>query len=507
MPISVLVLSPSHNIRKMLARYLSTADFHIYTADSVTTALPFIQSLHLDAVVTDLDLQQASGLDMLLWLNQKYPAIHPVVMCEADDSDLMEVLSNMTVSVLHKNRLNLLDFRNLLQTMCQNKRGVTYQFQQISLFELVQLASRAGHARHVYITSPQTGQEGLVCFQDGKVQHALYDVYSGEEAFFEIMRMKQGLFQETLGRNEYYSIDSSVDQLMAISALRQDQQPLEIPPPHCTVFSCDMSLANYLLEHYPNAEMEVLCTDLVEEVFSQLERKSDLLILDLDLPGLDPEAFFLTLAEKKLRTRILLIGSEINPQIGSYLSYPQVDRFFMKHTQFQELGELIHQIYLSQQFSGDLQDLSLFNVLQTFSYFRQPRLLEVTDFFSGQTGQIFIANGEVQHVTFGELSGRDALKHMIGIRYGVFRQEMYWEPVTRSLNVPLTRLMLYLTRYMESHSAPRFQARDLLLQDGRTVTLQPEKITYLQAMSQENAAKPKAADPTHFQAPSGASLL
>lgn len=507
MPISVLVLSPSHNIRKMLARYLSTSEFHIYTADSVATALPFIQTMNLDVVITDLDLQQASGLDLLLWLNQKHPAIHPVVMCDADDSDLMELLRNLTVSVLQKNRLNLQQFRNLLQTMCQNRRGVTYQFQQISLFELVQLASRSGQARHVYVTAPETGQEGLVCFQDGKVQHALYDVYSGEDAFYEIMRMKQGLFQETLGRNEYYSIASSIDQLMAISALRQDQQPLEIPPPHCTVFSADMSLANYLLEHYPNAEMEVLCTDMLEEVFSQLERKSDLLILDLDLPGLDPDAFFLALAEKKLRTRILMIGSSIGPQLSGYLSYPQVDRFFVKTRQFQELGELIHQVYLSQQFCGDLQDLSLFNVLQTFTYFRQPRLLEVTDFFTGQTGQIFIAEGEVQHVTFGEFIGRDALKTMLGIRYGLFRQEMYWEPVTRSLNVPLTRLMLYLTRYLESHSAPKFQARDLLLQDGRTITLQADKITYLQALSQENASVPIAGDPTRFPTSSGMQVL
>ncbi|MGV3526390.1 MAG: response regulator [Candidatus Sericytochromatia bacterium] len=484
MPIALLVISPSHSIRRMLARYLATADFHIYTADSVQTALPFIQNLPLDAVVTDLDLHQASGLDLLLWLNQKYPQIHPVVMCDADDSDLMDLLRDQTVSVLQKDRLNLFQFRNRLQTMCQNKRGVTYQFHQINLFELIQLVSRSTRSRHVYITSPQTGQEGLVYFEHNRVQHAMYDVFNGEEAFYEIMKMRQGLFQETdMGRTEYYTIDSSLDQLMAVSAMKMDQQPLEIPATYCTIYSPDMLLPDYLGEHYANAEMELLCTDIAEEVFAQLAQQSDLLILDLDLPDLNVREFLNELDQRHLKVRVLLMGSKVESQLPAYLAYPEVDRFFLKPVQFRELGELIHQIYLSQQFSGNLCDLSLFNVLQTFTYFRQPRLLEVTDFFSGQTGQIFMAEGEVQHATFGSLIGRDAIKAMLNIRYGLFRQETYWEPVARSLNVPFTRLMLYLSRFLESSPPDAFPARDLLLQNGRIITLQPEKINYLLALS------------------------
>ncbi|MEZ0375117.1 MAG: response regulator [Candidatus Sericytochromatia bacterium] len=488
MPISLLVVTPSYSIRKMLARYLSSADFSVYMADSVQTALPFIEKLKLDAVVCDLDLNEASGLDMLLWLNQKHPAVRPVIMCDADDSDLMELLREQAVSVLQKNRLNLFRFRNMLQSMCQYQRGVTFQFQQISLFELVQLSSRAGQARHVYITSALTSQEGLVCFQNGRVKHAMFDGSNGETAFYEIMKMKQGLFKEMDAvRNEYYTIDSGLDQLMALSALRMDHKTLEIPPTHCTLYSPDMSFAEFVLETYPNAEMELICTDLHEEVFTQLELKSDLLLLDLDMPGLDPRELLDALTQKNIRTRILMMGSEVHPDLNDYLAFPQVDGFYLKPIQYKELGELIHQIYLSQQFSGDLMNLSLFNMLQTFTYLRQPRLLEVTDFFSGDTGQIFIAAGDVQHAIFGELSGRDALKAMLGIRYGLFRQETYWEPVTRSLNVPFTQLMLYLTRYLESNPAPSFLARDLLLQDGRVVTLQPEKINYLMALSREGS--------------------
>ncbi|PKL75166.1 MAG: hypothetical protein CVV27_16750, partial [Candidatus Melainabacteria bacterium HGW-Melainabacteria-1] len=223
MPISLLVISPAHSVRNMLARYLSSADFSVYTADSVQTALPFLQSLHLDVLVTDLDLNQASGLDLLLWLNQKAPGIRPVVMCEADDSDLMDLLRNQGASLLQKSRLNLFQFRNMLQTMCQYERGVTYQFQQISLSELVQLAARAGQPRRVYLSSKQSGQEGMLYFQNGRIKHAMYDALKGEEAFSEIMHIKQGHFQETPpATSEYFSSESNLDQMMSLTALRID---------------------------------------------------------------------------------------------------------------------------------------------------------------------------------------------------------------------------------------------------------------------------------------------
>lgn len=489
MVLSVLIVSPSNSIRKMLARYLSINDFQIYTAESVELALKFIHSLTFDAVIMDIDLQAASGLDLLLWLNQKHPHVHPVMMCDTNDSDLMDILRRLQVSILEKDKLNLPRFRNLLQIACQSKRGVSFQFQQIHLFELIQLASQDGQTRNVYISSLQSGQEGLICFGGHRLKHALYDIHKGTDAFSEIVKLKQGLFQETeLISEDYYTLDSDLNQLIANNNLNFEHSLQDAQATHCTIFSPDMVLAEFLLEHYPQADMEVICTDMQEEVSEQLKQRSDLLILDLDTPDLDVFAFLNTLKEKNWGTRIILIASQVDAELHHYLKIPYVHRFFLKPFQFQELGELIHQTYLSQQFEGDLLNLSLFHVLQTLSYFRQPRLLEVTDFFMGETGQIFFANGNVQHATFGEHTGRDALKSMLGIQYGVFRQETYWEPSYHSLNVPFGRLVLYLTRFIESHKQAGPLPRDLLLQNGELITLQPEKINYLFALSHSKEA-------------------
>lgn len=490
MPAEILVISPRASVREMLARYLASEDFILYTADSAKMALPMIQTLNLNAVIAELQLQEVSALELLFWLNRHHPSILPVFLCDTRDSDLMQILRAQRASVISHQNLNLLEFRNTLKTMLKYPRALTYEFQQINLFELVHVASRSGQSKHIYITSPQSAQEGLVYFAEGRVQHAIYDTFSGEDAFYEIMQMRQGLFQETqMGNNSCFSIASSLDQLMALSALKMDQQERpQIPTSYCTVLAPDLALADYFGQHYADADLEMVYTEQPEEALRQIEERSDLVIVDLDLPHFCFDTFMRNVKDKQVNIRILLMASQSSEEISLYLRTPEVERFFLKPQQFWELGELIKQTLLSQQFSGSLLNLPFLNVLQTMNYFRRPRLLEMTDFFSGDSGQLFLADGEVQHAVLGHLTGRDALKEMLGIRYGLFRQSTYWEPFERSLNVPFTRLLLYLGRFLEKQHSEHDLPRDMLLQNGSMITLQPEKVPYLLATLEPSPA-------------------
>lgn len=480
---SLLVVSPSYSIREMLARYLPHDEFTVYTADSAEMALFFFQKVNLNAVVLDLHLQKSSGLDMLEWLQQNYPATHPVLICEQEDDDLIELIRTRKASYLIKNKLNLLQFRSKLKAMCQYKRGLTYQFNHISLFELVKLVSFSRSDTHLYLTSPQTHQEGLIYFGNGKVQQAMYGEQTAETAFYEIMKMKRGLFSEMeVVETEDEQIQSSLDQLLANSAFMQDQKEgapqLPLPPTLCLIVSAEMHLATFMAELFRFHKDSVLIVNwarTMEEAQQYLMENPELLILDTDLESLKPKKFLDFIDSQYLDTKIILLGDKFHSALTQALNHPNVVRFFLKSAQYQELAELIEQTYLSQQFCGELQDLSLFGVLQIFSYFRHQRLLEVTDFFSGKVGQIFLSDGEIRHATFGDDFGRDALKKILKVNYGVFRQESYWEPVTKSLNTSFNRLMMYLSRFMDEQT-PHQLAKDLLLQTGEVISIRSDKI-------------------------------
>lgn len=482
MTISLLVVSPSYSIREMLARYLPYEEYTVYTADSVESALIFFEKITLDAVLLELKLKNNSGLDLLDWLNKHHPNIHPVMICDDEDEDLSELIRTRKASYLLKSKLNLLQFRTKLQAMCKYKRGLTYQFNQISIFELVKLVSFSGSDYHLYITSPQTHQEGLIYFGKGKVQHAMYGELTGEKAFYEIMKMKRGLFSELqVMETDDEVIHSSLDQLMANSALIMDEKTggaqIQLPPTACVVVSNEHFLPVVLGELFRFHQESVLMTHWVtnlEDAQEQLMKNPELLILDTDTESVKPKKILDFLDGNYLDTRIILMGTRLQASLAQTLKHPNVVRFFMRD-QYQEMAELIEQTYLAQHFSGELQDLALFGVLQIFSYFRHSRLLEVTDFFSGQAGQIFISDGEILHATYGDFIGRDALKKILQINYGLFRQEAYWEPVTKSLNIPFNRLMMHLSRFVEDNS-PYQAARDLLLQNGEVISIRSDKI-------------------------------
>lgn len=484
MTISVLVVSPSYSIREMLARYLPYEEFSVFTAASTTEALSYFHGVSFDAVLLELKLQETSGLDLLEWLNQHHPHVHPVVICHEEDSDLIELIRTRRAGYLIQNRLNLLQFRNKLQAMCRYKRGIIYQFSQISLFELVKLVSFSGEDYHLYLTSPQTHQEGLIYFGQNKVKHAMYGELAGETAFYEIMKMKRGLFSELkVIENEDEAITSSLDQLMANSALIIDQgegrtAQVKLPPTSCLIVTNDMLIPTFLGELFRFQRDSGLVSNSVstiEEAHAELMKNPELLILDTDMETIKAKRILEFIDEQYLDTRVVLMGSRLHQGMQQALKHPHVVRFFNKTSQYQELAELIEQTYLAQQFSGELLDLPLFGVLQIFSYFRHARLLEVADFFSGQVGQIFMNKGEIRHATYGDEIGRDALKKILQINYGVFRQEAYWEPVTQSLNIPFNRLMMYLSRFV-AQATPHQEIRDLLLQSGEVISARSEKI-------------------------------
>ncbi|PIQ24473.1 hypothetical protein COW36_24800 [bacterium (Candidatus Blackallbacteria) CG17_big_fil_post_rev_8_21_14_2_50_48_46] len=482
MSISLLVVSPSYSIREMLARYLPYEEYTVYTAESAEKALFFFEKMPIDAVVIELKLQSSSGLDLLDWMGQHHPNIHPVMICDDEDEDLIELIRTRKASYLLKKKLNLLQFRTKLQSMCKFKRGLTYQFNQVSIFELVKLVSFSGRDYHLYLTSPQTHQEGLIYFGQGKVQHAMYGELTGEKAFYEIMKMKRGLFSELqVMETDDEVITSSLDQLMANSALILDEKSgpaqAQLPPTSCLIVSEDKYLPVFLGELFRFHQESVLVTNWVttfESVQEQLMKNPELLILDSDMESLKAKKVLDFIDGNYLDTRVILIGAHLQASLSQTLKHPNVVRFFLRE-QYQELAELIEQTYLAQHFSGELLDLALFGVLQIFSYFRHPRLLEVTDYFSGQAGQIFISDGEVLHATFGDYIGRDALKKILQVNYGVFRQEAYWEPVTKSLNIPFNRLMMHLSRFVDENN-PYQMARDLLLQNGEVITIRSDKI-------------------------------
>lgn len=104
---------------------------------------------------------------------------------------------------------------------------------------------------------------------------------------------------------------------------------------------------------------------------------------------------------------------------------------------------------MEQCFSGELKDLRLLDVLQVLSASQQSQEIQVLDLFRGDSGRIYMYQGEIQDASFHNLIGLKALKQMMGICSGQFSLTEYTPPQQITMEGPFTQLMFHLVQFQD----------------------------------------------------------
>ena len=90
----------------------------------------------------------------------------------------------------------------------QITNGFDGDVQGLSLIDLVQLACLEGYDRKLSVEAVHN--HGTIYFADAEIVHAEYDdLLTGEEAFYNIMRLQSGTFGMTFSSTDKRTIDSS----------------------------------------------------------------------------------------------------------------------------------------------------------------------------------------------------------------------------------------------------------------------------------------------------------
>ena len=90
----VLVVDDSADIRGMLQAQLEMEGFHVATAPDGTRALALLGRLPADLIITDLFMPDKDGIETILEIREKYPALQIVAMSGWDSrqgSDYLKV--------------------------------------------------------------------------------------------------------------------------------------------------------------------------------------------------------------------------------------------------------------------------------------------------------------------------------------------------------------------------------------------------------------------------------
>lgn len=472
--LSALILDPQEASRQEIHRYLEKLNFEVHLAERLAFARDTLLNQTPDLIIADILLAESSGFDLFLWLKAQAPQSVFILLCDHPTDEIQATLQWNGGFYLGRDQLRQLPA--LLTRVRSYNRELRYQFESLTLFDVTQLMAMSRQLSHLYVTDYATGNEGLVCFDAGRIQHAVYDHFTGEEAFFEIMQLQQGAFCTAPdAKPEHYTIDAETNFLMARSALRQDQQVSKLKSVLC--LSEDNALEQHLLNSFSAQRLEVLSIPFAHAASCLAAQSFDLLIVDQRcLPPNSAEAL------QKLRAYnpvhlVLTLPAPQETQLRNFLSQHVMASAFVFPEQAHALSAYVQHHLFDQRFAGELLNLQFFDALQVLGMSSWPRRLECFDAFSGETGELWLAGGLILSARFGSREGLEALKYWVRLKVGhVILSESENPPEVHNVNAPLPRVLIHLAAdYDHASIIPE----TLTTADGQTIRPNPARIAQL----------------------------
>ncbi|MBI5875370.1 MAG: DUF4388 domain-containing protein [Deltaproteobacteria bacterium] len=95
---------------------------------------------------------------------------------------------------------------------------------------------------------------------------------------------------------------------------------------------------------------------------------------------------------------------------------------------------------MQEGIKGRLRDMSLVDVIQVLNLGRRTAAVNIGS--DEGAGKIFVENGNIVHAGFRELSGENALYHLLSWKDGEFEVEMDVKPGAKTISANVERLLL-----------------------------------------------------------------
>lgn len=182
--------------------------------ESIHEALPALDALEEGILVAPLN----GGLELLSRLRALDRTLPCLLLSDEPDPDLQTRLRAHGAWLCKSHPGQLAERIRLIDSMHYQLR---FRFTAIGLFDLVQLLAKSGISTMLQLMDDQDLNQGVLCFEQGRILHAVSGSLVGEAAFFKLMSLPAGRFLSAqFGQLECFSITSELPRLIARSALQ-----------------------------------------------------------------------------------------------------------------------------------------------------------------------------------------------------------------------------------------------------------------------------------------------
>ncbi len=200
--------------------------FAVLTAQNGLEALEVLRTNPVDLLVTDLNMPEMGGLELLSHMNEDFSHIPFIVMTAFGTPEIEAQLDRLsTITYIEKP----FSFDDLANVISDSLESVIDQgsMKGISLANFMQLITMEDKTCLLDVRSDDDKKEyGLVYCQDGELFNAIYGEMEGEEAIYELLSLEDVRisFRPLPKKKIKRGINKGLMSILMESAKRQDEK-------------------------------------------------------------------------------------------------------------------------------------------------------------------------------------------------------------------------------------------------------------------------------------------
>jgi DNA-binding response OmpR family regulator len=169
--------------------------FDVLLAKSVEIALEILADVPVEVIVTDVELPDRSGMDLLSWVAHEHPETRVIVMTAHDVDGIKDRAYACGCLRLMSKPFDIQEMRGTILQALDRRDGFAGTLSELSCVDVVQMLCIARKTTAIRFST--AASSGAVYIEQGEVVHAVWQDLAGEEAFYEMMTVEQGAFHTT----------------------------------------------------------------------------------------------------------------------------------------------------------------------------------------------------------------------------------------------------------------------------------------------------------------------
>ena len=218
---NILLLDDDPVTGKLLTNVLErNNDFQVFTAHDGKEAINIMNHEFIDLMITDLQMPMLNGLELLTYINKKYPIIRVIVLTGRGSEKLEEKVKAMGDYQYYEKPL---DMNVFFDTVMREMRSIpSGQIHGIHISSFLQLIDIEG--KNCTLTIRSNGKIGYLYFRDGELIDAQTGRLRKEKAARHIINWENSVIEvDDVCRKNKREIDKPLMHILMESARIKDE--------------------------------------------------------------------------------------------------------------------------------------------------------------------------------------------------------------------------------------------------------------------------------------------